>query len=299
MTEPLGFRGYVIEVRDLRQLHRAIETLQQQRTILEETESEAWRVDGPAATASNGEAIPTTLVRSDRLVSLGQLAASVAHELNNPLFSIITCAKILIRDVEQRPNDTDPQRLLKSVRTILSESSRCSTILREFLGYARVNRPGSDRVSLGALLESLETLVAAKATEQRVNIEHRAAQPDTVRADPNQLQQVFLNIALNALQAMPGGGVLRFTVEPDPAAGRVRVSVADTGAGIPGGLLARVMEPFFTTKEPGQGTGLGLSVARDVVQRHGGSIDIQSKVGEGTCVAVTLPLAPSTQEDPA
>ena len=282
-------RGFVIEVRNLRRLRQAIETLQQQRDILEESTLD-WSIES-AAEGQQDTMVPTHLVRSDRLVSLGQLAASVAHELNNPLFSITASAKVLERDLKRADLASDTAaRTKKAAATILAEAMRCSKILKGFLGYARVHAPETEQVSVGALVEDVGAMIAGNARQQQVNPVFVIEEHSLVRADKEQLRQVVLNLMINALHAMQAGGTLTVRVRDDVGARQVKLSVEDTGEGIPKDILSRVFEPFYTTKDPGEGTGLGLAIAQSIVAKHQGTIEIRSLPGQGTTVDIGLPL---------
>ncbi len=230
-----------------------------------------------------------SLVRSEKLSSLGRLAASVAHEINNPLAGILTYAKLLLRGYEAQSGE-DPQRAnaVKYLSLVKRETERCSAIVRNLLDFARERALKLVDVSLTAVLEEALTLVSHQAKLQSVTIERDIGPLPPVHGDFGQLRQACVNVIINACDAMKGGGTLRITAHESPP-GRVVLSFADTGTGIPPEHLSKVLDPFFTTKE--KGTGLGLSVVYGIVERHGGTVEIASVVGQGTTVTFTLPTA--------
>ncbi len=229
------------------------------------------------------------LVRTEKLASLGQLSASIAHEINNPLAGILTYAKLLVRRLDEGPLDeTGRTASLKSLRLIERETERCTTIVRNLLDFARQRPLKIAEVDVRAVAEEALTLVQNQFTLKGVVIDNRLGEVPRVRADFGQLRQCFVNIALNACDATPPGGRLTITAAPSADGRAVEVAFADTGAGITPEKLARIFDPFFSTKE--KGTGLGLSVVYGIVQRHGGDIAVDSAPGHGTTMRLRLPL---------
>lgn len=229
-----------------------------------------------------------SLVRSEKLSSLGRLAASVAHEINNPLAGILTYAKLLLRGYESSTSD-DPQRVnaIKYLGLVKRETERCTAIVRNLLDFARERPLRLVDVQLQAVLEEAATLVGNQAKLQNVAIERDVTAIPPVHGDFGQLRQACVNVMINACDAMKAGGTLR--IRARESAGVVTLSFTDTGVGIAPEHLAKVLDPFFTTKE--KGTGLGLSVVYGIVERHGGTVDVASEVGKGTTVTFTLPTA--------
>lgn len=230
-----------------------------------------------------------SLVRSEKLSSLGRLAASVAHEINNPLAGILTYAKLLLRGYEKAEGD-DPQRAsaIKYLGLVKRETERCSAIVRNLLDFARERPLRLVDVQLGAVLDEAVSLVGNQAKLQNVTIERETAAIPPVHGDFGQLRQACVNVMINACDAMKGGGTLRVTAR-ETSPGLVTLQFTDTGTGIPPEHLSKVLDPFFTTKE--KGTGLGLSVVYGIVERHGGTVEVTSQVGHGTTVTFTLPTA--------
>ena len=227
------------------------------------------------------------LYRAERLAAAGQLAAGVAHEIRNPLTSIRSTIQYLVPSFAAEP---EKQELMGE---LLSEVDRINRIVNDLLSLARPSEFCAAEVELPELLEQSVLLVRTQADKQGVTIESTGSAPGlVVSADPNQLKQVFLNVLLNALQAMPDGGRLSVKLDrrPTDALGRewVHVVVADTGTGIPGEFLDKIFDPFFTLKR--EGTGLGLSISYNIVQQHEGEMEVQSQPGEGTTVNIRLPL---------
>ncbi len=233
------------------------------------------------------------LVQSEKLSSLGRLAASVAHEINNPLAGILTYAKLLIRMIDEN----DPVEKLraagaKQLRLIQRETERCSAIVRNLLDFARQRPLTLKDVDLNAAIEDALQLLSNQMAIHGITLERRLGQVPAVHADIGQLRQALVNIVMNGCEAMTRGGTLTVTSRPSTSGREVEVAVADTGVGIPPDHLSKIVDPFFTTKE--KGTGLGLSVVYGIVERHGGRLDISSVVGQGTVVTIRLPASAGT-----
>ena len=231
------------------------------------------------------------LTRSERLASIGRLAAGVAHEINNPLTGVLTFAHLLLRDAPEGSQ----QR--KDLQTIIEATLRCRDIVRGLLNFSRQNEPRKTLSDLNEVLRKAIALTRNQANISRVEI-HEQMAPSLPRLviDPNQIQEVAVNLIVNAIDAMPDGGDLTVrTRQPQrEGAPRVEFEIADTGRGIPPEDLDRVFDPFFTAEPTGKGTGLGLALSYGIVMEHGGRIQIDSEVGRGTTITVPLPV---TAED--
>jgi two-component system NtrC family sensor kinase len=235
------------------------------------------------------------LIQSEKMSSLGKLAASVAHEINNPLAGILTYSKLLVRMLEEG-EITEKVRgsCVRNLRLVQRETERCSAIVRNLLDFSRQRPPSLKEIDLSAVVEEALTLLSHRLMMQNVVVDKRLPPMPLVLADFGQLRQAMVNIALNACEAMAHGGSLEVATA---AKGRlVEVIFRDTGPGIPPEDLSRIVDPFFTTKE--KGTGLGLSVVYGIIERHNGKLDIRSQVGQGTTVVIQLPVAAGTVPSP-
>lgn len=222
------------------------------------------------------------LAQSTKLAALGQLVSTVAHEIKNPLTGIIGALRVLESDVAvPRPAQT-------VIGKVLAQMERLSHTVVAALDFARPIRPAVTQVDLVDLIERAIFFVEGQAAEQRVQVvKHYALRAAHARVDPDLMKQVFLNLLLNGIQAMPRGGVLGVAIR-STRAGTVEVTISDQGTGVPAEHLDRLFSPFFSTK-PG-GTGLGLLVARQIVETHGGQIRIDSQQGQGATFTVQLPV---------
>jgi len=236
------------------------------------------------------------LVQSEKMSSLGKLAASVAHEINNPLAGILTYAKLLLRLHEEGElTETVRESCARNLRLVQRETERCSAIVRNLLDFARQRPPSLKDIDVSAVVEEALSLLSHRLRMQDVTLQKDLPPMPLVKADFGQLRQSFVNIALNACEALNKGGTL--TVTSRAVGNMVEVAIADTGPGIAPEHLSHILDPFFTTKE--KGTGLGLSVVYGLIDRHGGTLDIKSQVGQGTTVIVRLPVAtPSASPSP-
>ena len=229
------------------------------------------------------------MLRVERMASIGKLAAVVAHEINNPLAGILTYAKLLKKKVGRSPQpDTENLGMLDLIE---SESRRCGEIVKNLMTFARPTSMNREPADLNAIIDRCVRLVQHQL--KLVNVElHLALSLDLphVRCDCGQIEQVILALVMNAIDAMPNGGNLTLCSRKSKDPARVQVEVRDDGVGMPPEVLANMFEPFFTTKERGRGLGLGLAISRNIVERHGGKIEVASEAGRGTAFTITLPL---------
>jgi two-component system NtrC family sensor kinase len=227
------------------------------------------------------------LLESGRMAAVGTLTSGIAHELNNPLNNIGLSVEALTDDFDDL-SDAEKRKMLEQIYT---QVERASATVSNLLDFTRKGRAVFARLPVGNAVETAKRLVANEA--KLANVEWNVQLPEDlpqVRGHPHDLQQVFLNLFLNAIQAMPDGGELR--VLADAVDGEwVRIQVADTGRGIPAAQLPMIFDPFFTTKDPGTGTGLGLSVTHGIIEEHGGRIEVKSEEGRGATFLVFLPVA--------
>lgn len=221
------------------------------------------------------------LRRADRLSALGELSAGMAHEIRNPLGSIRGAVEILKDDYS--PDEAK----YEFIQILLKESDRLNRIVQEFLGFARPKLPEFQPADVNEALESVLTLAAQEARKAGVRVEKRLDASIGKRSlDSGLLKQAFLNLVLNAIQAMPQGGVL--TVESKLARDAIQVRIADTGIGIPEENRKKLFSPFFTTKK--NGTGLGLAITYRIIENHRGAIDVASESGRGSTFTVKIPI---------
>ena len=233
------------------------------------------------------------IVRSEKLSSIGLLAAGVAHELNSPLMGILTYAHLIGKKL---PDDS-PEK--KDIDVILNQTDRCVAIIRQLLDFSRESSPEKKSQAVDVVLDQAIALVKHQALFHNIEIHcDLAADLPEVLMDAGQIQQVFLNLLVNAGEAMPTRG--RVTIETRAHSGaagaepdKVQIVFRDTGVGIPPESIDKIFDPFFTSKEVGHGTGLGLAVSYGIIPRHGGSVGVQSAPGEGTTFTINLPVAGS------
>jgi two-component system NtrC family sensor kinase len=223
-------------------------------------------------------------IRSEKLATAGRLAAGVAHEINNPLGGILLCGNLLLESMSLR----DPRR--DTIVRIVEQAARAKEIVVGLLDFARQASPKLERHDLNQIVLEVLRLLERQPQFQAMRLRTElSASRLWVRVDRLKIQQVLVNIILNALDAMRDGGQLTIRTGFSERAGFCRVAVSDTGSGIRAEDMARLFEPFFTTKEVGRGLGLGLAIAYGIVTQHGGTIDVQSQAGIGSTFRVVLP----------
>jgi signal transduction histidine kinase len=226
------------------------------------------------------------LAQSEKMASVGQLAGGVAHEINNPLGIILGFSQSVV----ERLKDGDP--LAFPLKSIEREAVRCKTLVQDLLTFSRASNAGfSPDVSINETIQESLSLIHSRAKMVNVEIvtELDPELPNVV-ANKNQLQQVVINLANNAIDAMPKGGKVFLRSRKSQNPGHVEIHVQDTGPGISKDIQSKIFEPFFTTKEVGKGTGLGLSLVHEIVEKHRGSIKLDSAAGQGALFTVCLPI---------
>jgi two-component system NtrC family sensor kinase len=237
------------------------------------------------------ERVYRTLLHSEKMASIGKLAATVAHEINNPLFAILTYARLVLRALLKHdiPGRED---MAEQLQTIERESKRCGELVKSLLTFSRQAPSIREPNDLNTVVHRAVLLVQHKLAMQNIELEEQLGTDlPPVLCDANQTQQVVLVLLMNASEAMPKGGRLVVSTEFDGRAEHGVVRVKDTGCGIPEDVLPHIFDPFFTTKEDQNRTGLGLAVAHSIVQQHGGDIAVDSTPGVGTEFRVALPIA--------
>jgi two-component system NtrC family sensor kinase len=226
------------------------------------------------------------LSESEKLASVGRLAAGVAHEINNPLVGVLTFSKLLLED------DAIPPGAKEDLKVIADETLRCRKIVKNLLDFARETTPEISLVNIDEIIEKVLDLVRNQTLFQNIKIEERFNRDlPAIPVDPDQIQQVIMNLVLNAAEAMPDGGTLAISTNYGADRRFIKISVRDTGTGIPKEDIERIFDPFFTKKARGEGTGLGLAVSYGIVQKHRGNITVTSQLGEGSIFEVNLPIA--------
>jgi len=232
------------------------------------------------------------ILQQDKMMSLGRLAASVAHEINNPLTGVLNYVRLMRRMLQRGPVKGDQQEKFAShLELVEKETDRCSQIVSSLLTFSRKSAAEFVSVSVAELLRRSILLSRHKMDLTRIRLIHTPPEglPD-IRGDFNQLQQCLLNLIFNAIDAMPRGGDLTLSAAPEPGGGWVAITVSDTGTGIDEADLPRIFEPFFTTKAEGYGVGFGFSTIYGIVELHGEKIDVASQKVRGTTFTLTLPV---------
>ncbi len=232
------------------------------------------------------------LFQSEKLASLGKLAAGIAHEINNPLGGILIYSHLLLEDVPKK----SPYH--ENLKKIVKETSRCKDIVKGLLEFARPKEPEASLININDIVESSLALMERQALFQNIKIKKSfTSDMPKIIADSAQLQQVFMNIILNAAEAMDGNGILTLNTSLDGDRKYIEVKFSDTGHGIKKEDKKRLFEPFFTTKEVGKGTGLGLAISYSIIQKHNGTIDVESSFRKGSTFTVKLPVKRKREND--
>jgi two-component system NtrC family sensor kinase len=224
------------------------------------------------------------IMESERLALIGQLAANVAHELNNPLQGIVTYSHLLLESVSTENSATS------NAEKIVTQANRCRDIIRGLLDFSRQRKPDATVCNINSVLEECVSLLENQAPFHNIQlIKELDDDLPMILVDPSQMQQVFINIIINAAEAMEEGGQLTLRSRFDPVDQFVEIDITDTGHGIPKEYMEKLFDPFFTTKEVGHGTGLGLAISFGIVKEHQGTISVESEVDHGTTFQIRLP----------
>lgn len=221
------------------------------------------------------------LTQADKLSGLGTLAAGIAHEMNNPLYSIMGFTEAIMEE-------KNLSKIQPLAQKVLDRSRHMASIILNLSGYVRTNdKDALKEVDINERLDAATEIAMMASYTDNITLEKNYGEVPSIRAKPEEIQQVFINIISNAVQAMDGKGKLTLTSRNHN--GFIVVQIQDTGPGIPQEYLSKVFDPFFTTKEQGEGTGLGLNIVHRVVEQYGGNVQIESEVGQGTTIVVSLP----------
>ncbi|MBI2916257.1 MAG: GHKL domain-containing protein [Elusimicrobia bacterium] len=231
------------------------------------------------------------LIQSAKLAAVGKLAAGVAHEINNPLTSILGLLDLSLT------NENQPKQILEDLKTMKEQALLCNKIVSNLLQFARKHPPQKRQVGVNEIVSKSLELMEHELRNNRVHLEKQLDPTDPfIEADPFQMQQVFVNLLRNAQDALEKEPNPQLTIRTATRQGKVVTSFQDNGCGISGKNLSKIFDPFFTTKEVGSGTGLGLSISYGIVKEHGGEINVKSVEGEGTTFSIELNLCHETVE---
>jgi PAS domain S-box-containing protein len=231
------------------------------------------------------------LLQSEKMASLGKLAAGVAHQLNNPLAGITLFTKLVMEDYELEEGAKN------DLCRVMEDAERCRDTVKELLEFTRQTRHLMRPHDINQAISRTLFLLENQTLFQNITIQKNLdSSLPTVHSDVQQLNHLFMNIILNAAQAMEGKGQLSLETANQPEKKQVCIRISDTGPGIPEHILPHIFDPFFTTKEEGEGTGLGLSLVYGIVENHGGQIKAENRSDRGTTFIIELPLMPKTEE---
>jgi two-component system NtrC family sensor kinase len=226
------------------------------------------------------------IMQSERLALIGQLSANVAHELNNPLQGIVTYSHLLLEDEESRSSTK------VEIEKIVGQANRCRDIIRGLLDFSRQRKPDKTLSDLNSVLSDCVSLLENQAIFHNIQI-NKNLQEDLpmLICDPSQIERVFINLIINAAEAMDGNGQLILETQHIPTDEFVKIAISDTGPGIRPEDIDKIFDPFFTTKDVGHGTGLGLAISYGIVKAHRGTLTVESELEKGTSFTVSLPLS--------
>lgn len=263
--------------------------LKEERNLIDSVAREIGIIIERKQAEQDKDRLHEQLRHADRLATIGQLSAGVAHELNEPIGSILGFAQLL------QKNPDMPEQVKKDIEKIMKASLHAREVIKKLMIFARQMPPQKARVNLNQILQEGLYFLESRCVKEGIKVIRQLAEnlPE-VMADPAQMTQVLVNIIVNAIQAMPGGGQL--TLKTRVSGKSVLFIVEDTGTGMEEKVMKRIFLPFFTTKDVGKGTGLGLAVVHGIVTSHGGSLQVSSRIGKGTRFAIQLPAADSTVE---
>jgi len=279
---------------ELDELARSFEVMRRRlQTALAEINQFTQNLESKVAERTQQlQAAQKKLLHSDRLASLGQLSASVAHEINNPVSGVLNLSMLLqrmLKDDGIPPNRIEEFR--KYLSQVVNETARVGRIVSDLLAFSRRSKPQRTPADLNKIVKMTLSLVQHKMKLSNVTVEQNLREDLPAAAcDASQVQQVVLNLLLNAAEATQSKADRRVTVSTEAGPGEVRLLVADNGEGIQPENLTKIFDPFFTTKAEGKGVGLGLAVSYGIIQAHGGDIEVKSDVGKGATFVVSLPL---------
>lgn len=294
-----GDLGYQIDVRSRDEIGELASSFNSMSSRLQAEHSEnlAWTRTLEARVEQKTRELKRAhehALHTEKMASIGKMAAVLAHEINNPLSGILTYAKLMRKWMDREDGGRDRRGEMRdSLDLIASESRRCGDLVKNLLTFSRTTPMNLQPTNLNQVIAQALRLVQHQFDLAGVHAELKLeAGLPLVQCDGAQIEQVMLVLMMNAVDAMPQGGNLWLTSESSRDGGCVRITVRDDGSGIPAEILARIFEPFLTTKETGKGVGLGLAISHSILERHDGSIDVKSEPGRGTIFTVILPWDP-------
>jgi two-component system NtrC family sensor kinase len=258
--------------------------LKEERSLIDTVAREITLIIERKQVERDKERLQEQLRHADRLATIGQLSAGIAHELNEPISSILGFAQL----IQKFPNS--PEQVKKDNEKIMKASLHAREVVKKLMLFARQMPPQKTRVNLNQIIQESLYFLESRCAKENIKVSRLLSEdlPD-ITADPAQMTQVLVNIIVNAIQAMPDGGQL--TIQTKSTQKFVSLIVEDTGLGMEKKVLKQIFLPFFTTKDVGKGTGLGMSVVHGIITSHGGTIDVDSRVGHGTRFEIQLPIA--------
>ncbi|MBW1699955.1 MAG: GAF domain-containing protein [Deltaproteobacteria bacterium] len=222
-------------------------------------------------------------IQTEKLSALGRMAAAIAHEINNPLAGVLLYASNLVKKVP------DKSQLKEGLEVIIRETVRCKSIIQELLEFSRDREPRKTLSNINSIIEKALRILENEFRLQHISIEKRLSDEiENTFLDENQIEQVFVNLLLNAIQAIEENGQIIIKSFLSPDRNRAVITIEDTGCGIPQQHLSKIFEPFFSTKK--KGTGLGLAVSYGIIRNHGGNITVTSQCAQGTCFTIEIPI---------
>jgi len=258
--------------------------LKEERSLIDTVAREIVLIIERKQVERDKERLQEQLRHADRLATIGQLSAGIAHELNEPISSILGFAQL----IQKFPNS--PEQVKKDNEKIMKASLHAREVVKKLMLFARQMPPQKTRVNLNQIIEESLYFLESRCAKENIKVARLLSEDlPNITADPAQMTQVLVNIIVNAIQAMPEGGQL--TIQTDSTQRFVTLIVEDTGMGMEEKVLKQIFLPFFTTKDVGKGTGLGMSVVHGIVKSHGGTIHVDSRVGHGTKFEIQLPIA--------
>ena len=262
-------------------------------TVSRKTDGKVGGFEGIAKDITHRKKMEQQLLQADRLASLGELSAGVAHEVNNPLGMILGYTQLLLRNEPENTQD------FQDLKIIEKHARNCKTIVEDLLKFARNAETKKGALQVNDLLCQVISVVEHQFKLDNVTIETKLdAFIPGLCADGEKLKQVFMNLLMNAKQAMEGQGHIQISTDYRSSRNEVAVVVEDTGSGIPADIIKKIFDPFFTTKSTGEGTGLGLSVSYGIIKDHLGEIEVQSTPGKGSTFTITFPVTLDEEKDP-